>query len=147
MECHVIGCNSKEMCCRKCRYRKLTLLRIYRKTVSAEEFMHDPWLFSLLWSMPAMNSIEMVAVKAAYNGWVSTLTVRCIFVYYTDAEIHSVSFHLLWSLIDVLHYFSTIMVLSMETRITLEKFCDDMRDIFKFGEDDEFTMKWLDEEG
>ena len=44
--------------------------------------------------MPAMNSIEMVAVKAAYNGWVSTL-VRCIFVCYTDAEIHTVSFHLL----------------------------------------------------
>ncbi|XP_020626392.1 protein kinase C iota type-like [Orbicella faveolata] len=41
----------------------------------------------------------------------------------------------------------TIMVLSMETRITLEKFCDDMRDIFKFGGDDDFTMKWLDEEG
>jgi len=39
------------------------------------------------------------------------------------------------------------MVLSMETRITLEKFCDDMRDIFKFGGDDDFTMKWLDEEG
>jgi len=34
----------------------------------------------------------------------------------------------------------------MENRITVEKFCDDMRDIFKFGEDD-FTMKWLDEEG
>ena len=39
------------------------------------------------------------------------------------------------------------MVLSMETRITLEKFCGDMRDIFKFDEDDEFTLKWLDEEG
>lgn len=96
--------------------------------------------------MPAMNSIEMVAVKAAYNGWVSTL-VRCIFVYYADSEIHTVSFHLSSTLIDVFHYFSTIMVLSMETRITLEKFCDDMRDIFKFGGDDDFTMKWLDEEG
>ncbi|XP_027055550.1 protein kinase C iota type-like isoform X1 [Pocillopora damicornis] len=41
----------------------------------------------------------------------------------------------------------TIMVLSMENRITLEKFCDEMRDIFRFGEEDEFTMKWLDEEG
>ena len=39
------------------------------------------------------------------------------------------------------------MVLSMETRITLEKFCGDMRDIFKFDEDDDFTLKWLDEEG
>lgn len=39
------------------------------------------------------------------------------------------------------------MVLSMETRITLEKFCGDMRDIFKFEEEDDFTMKWLDEEG
>ena len=35
----------------------------------------------------------------------------------------------------------------MENRITLEKFCDEMRDIFRFGEEDEFTMKWLDEEG
>ncbi|KAJ7393573.1 hypothetical protein OS493_006558 [Desmophyllum pertusum] len=35
----------------------------------------------------------------------------------------------------------------METRISLEKFCDDMRDIFKFDEDDDFTLKWLDEEG
>ncbi|KAM7447345.1 hypothetical protein ABFA07_004364 [Porites harrisoni] len=59
--------------------------------------------------MPAMNSIDSVAVKAAYNG--------------------------------------TIMVLSMQSRITLEKFCADMRGIFKFDEDDEFTMKWLDEEG
>ncbi|CAH3038016.1 unnamed protein product [Porites lobata] len=41
----------------------------------------------------------------------------------------------------------TIMVLSMQSRITLEKFCADMRGIFKFDEDDEFTMKWLDEEG
>lgn len=41
----------------------------------------------------------------------------------------------------------TIMVLSMETRITLEKFCEDMRDIFKFHEEEDFTMKWLDEEG
>lgn len=39
------------------------------------------------------------------------------------------------------------MVLSMQSRITLEKFYTDMRDIFKFDEDDEFTMKWLDEEG
>lgn len=39
------------------------------------------------------------------------------------------------------------MVLSMQSRITLEKFCADMRGIFKFDEDDEFTMKWLDEEG
>lgn len=63
-------------------------------------------------SMPVMNSVdsmESVAVKAAYNG--------------------------------------TIMVLSMETRITLEKFCEDMRDIFKFHEEEDFTMKWLDEEG
>ena len=45
------------------------------------------------------------------------------------------------------HHFSTIMVLSMQSRITLEKFCADMRGIFKFDEDDEFTMKWLDEEG
>lgn len=44
-------------------------------------------------------------------------------------------------------HFSTIMVLSMQSRITLEKFYTDMRDIFKFDEDDEFTMKWLDEEG
>lgn len=35
----------------------------------------------------------------------------------------------------------------METRITLEKFCEDMRDIFKFHEEEDFTMKWLDEEG
>ena len=39
------------------------------------------------------------------------------------------------------------MVLTMETRITLEKFCYDMREIFKFGDEDDFTMKWLDEEG
>ncbi|XP_068700546.1 protein kinase C iota type-like isoform X1 [Montipora foliosa] len=41
----------------------------------------------------------------------------------------------------------TIMVLSMETRITLEKFCDDMREIFKFRNIEVFTVKWLDEEG
>ncbi|XP_022789559.1 protein kinase C iota type-like isoform X3 [Stylophora pistillata] len=45
------------------------------------------------------------------------------------------------------NFAGTIMVLSMENRITLEKFCDEMRDIFRFGEEDEFTMKWLDEEG
>lgn len=39
------------------------------------------------------------------------------------------------------------MVLSMETRITMEKFCDDLRYIFKFHEEEDFTMKWLDEEG
>lgn len=96
--------------------------------------------------MPAMNSIEMVAVKAAYNGY-ACMVVRCIFVYYADAEIHTALLHSLSTLIDFLHYFRTIMVLSMETRITLEKFCEDMRGIFKFGDDDEFTLKWLDEEG
>lgn len=73
--------------------------------------------------------------------------VWCIFVYYIDVEIYLVLFYLLWSLIDVFYYFSIIMVLLMEIRIILEKFCDDMWDIFKFGEDDEFIMKWLDEEG
>lgn len=96
--------------------------------------------------MPAMNSVEKVAVKAAYNGYVSTLLCG-VFSCYADAEIHAVSFHSLLSLIDFIHYLRTIMVLSMETRITLEKFCDDMRGIFKFGEDDDFTLKWLDEEG
>lgn len=35
----------------------------------------------------------------------------------------------------------------MENWIILEKFCDEMWDIFRFGEEDEFIMKWLDEEG
>lgn len=135
------------MCCRKCRYRKFILFRIYCKMVFVEEFMYDFWLFLLLWFMLVMNLIEMVVVKVVYNGWVSMFIVWCIFVYYIDVEIYLVLFYLLWSLIDVFYYFSIIMVLLMEIRIILEKFCDDMWDIFKFGEDDEFIMKWLDEEG
>ena len=39
------------------------------------------------------------------------------------------------------------MCLSMEERITMENFCNDMREIFKFQRDEDFTLKWLDEEG
>lgn len=42
---------------------------------------------------------------------------------------------------------SDIMCLSMGDRVKLDTFCSDMRDIFKFQKDEDFTLKWLDEEG
>lgn len=44
-------------------------------------------------------------------------------------------------------YNGDIMCLSMEERITMENFCNDMREIFKFQKGEDFTLKWLDEEG
>lgn len=43
--------------------------------------------------------------------------------------------------------FSDIMCLSMDPHIKMLDFVDEMREIFKFGEEQNFTMKWLDEEG
>ena len=39
------------------------------------------------------------------------------------------------------------MVMSMEAHITLERLGDELRDIFKFDHGQQFTLKWLDEEG
>lgn len=35
----------------------------------------------------------------------------------------------------------------MASHISLEGLVEDMKDIFKFDRDQEFTLKWLDEEG
>jgi hypothetical protein len=39
------------------------------------------------------------------------------------------------------------MVTYIEPMITLEALCKEMRDICKFSLDQNFTMKWVDEEG
>ena len=39
------------------------------------------------------------------------------------------------------------MVTGLDTDITFEGLCAEMRDICKFDEDQLFTMKWVDEEG
>ena len=39
------------------------------------------------------------------------------------------------------------MCLVMEPSITFEDLCDDITELCKFGSDDIFTMKWIDEEG
>jgi predicted ATPase len=35
----------------------------------------------------------------------------------------------------------------MDPHIKMINFIDEMKEIFKFGEEQDFTMKWLDEEG
>lgn len=42
---------------------------------------------------------------------------------------------------------SDIMCLSMDPDIKMNNFIEEIKDIFKFREEQSFTMKWLDEEG
>ncbi|XP_020898457.1 protein kinase C iota type isoform X3 [Exaiptasia diaphana] len=44
-------------------------------------------------------------------------------------------------------YNGDIMCLSMDPNIKMMNFVEEMKDIFKFSEEQSFTMKWLDEEG
>lgn len=39
------------------------------------------------------------------------------------------------------------MVIYIEPGISLEKFQKEMRDVCRFGEEQRFTVKWVDEEG
>jgi len=47
----------------------------------------------------------------------------------------------------VASFYSDIMCLSMDPNIKMLNFIEEMKDIFKLGEGQSFTMKWLDEEG
>ena len=44
-------------------------------------------------------------------------------------------------------YFSDVMVTNLNSDITYEGLCAEMRDICKFDEIQPFTLKWVDEEG
>ena len=42
---------------------------------------------------------------------------------------------------------SDVMVTSIDSDITFEGICAEMKDICRFDEEQPFTMKWVDEEG
>ena len=47
----------------------------------------------------------------------------------------------------VIYFCSDVMISSIDTDITYEGLCAEVRDICKFDEMQPFTMKWVDEEG
>lgn len=44
-------------------------------------------------------------------------------------------------------YNSEILIIYIDQNITLDQLCAEMRQICRFGSDQVFTMKWVDEEG